>query len=748
MKQKEYFLRRGILLLAMGLLAIALDKNPVYAEDASLIRVPVVETSDIHGFLVDVSSGDPSSYQYRMAYISNIVNELREQSDVLLLDGGDIYQGNAISNLSYGKSMIAAYDLMEYDAVALGNHEFDWSVTDLIDADGTMGSYDYGEGLSHDSQIPVLAENVYYKDTKEHVSFAQDYIILEKTGRSADGQEKKVKIAVFGYEEDYSSSIMAAKIAPYVIEEDDLSDIEAEAGKLEASGQADATILLSHALASSVANCLSEDTVIDLVCGGHTHWNETGKTENQVTYIQPAAQGQYYAYAELCFDTEGQVHVENIATPQVTADRAKLYDTEENLSADSRTLDPDLVNLSKLAIEQVAPIMDEKVGTQTASINSSAIKGQKYTSTAATWMCDMYNLATGSQVSFINAYGIRTNLNIPTGETSRTLTVGDIYTIAPFGNTLPSFTVTYEKLKELLESIPDCGLNLRMGGATAYYDETTKEVTTFFVGDSLCYENGVWKVDKDATVVVATNEYVATASGSPFYELTADDKPPVIDNESMIEILRTEAANHSGQLFVNTDPTFICGSWDGQTIPKVHRIDADSDEDAETESKTLAKVSLSTTTYTYNGKAKKPKVTAYDQNGSVIPSSSYTVTYKNNTSAGTAQVIVKCRGDYSGSLKKSFTIQKAAQKITVNISKKTLKAKKLKRKKQTLKITVKNAKGKVSFKSKNKKHVKVSSKGRVTVKKRTGKGKYKIVVSVAATKNYKSAKKTITIKVK
>ena len=56
--------------------------------------IEVFETTDVHGYLVDTSSGNESTFQYRMAYIANAVNEARanaENDAVLLLDGGDIY---------------------------------------------------------------------------------------------------------------------------------------------------------------------------------------------------------------------------------------------------------------------------------------------------------------------------------------------------------------------------------------------------------------------------------------------------------------------------------------------------------------------------------------------------------------------------------------------------------------------------------------------------------------------------------
>lgn len=68
-------------------------------------------------------------------------------------------------------------------------------------------------------------------------------------------------------------------------------------------------------------------------------------------------------------------------------------------------------------------------------------------------------------------------------------------------------------------------------------------------------------------------------------------------------------------------------------------------------------VTLSATSYTYNGTAKKPTVTVKEKNGSVIPKTSYTVSYANNVSAGTASVTVKVSCKYSGTVTKKFTIK-------------------------------------------------------------------------------------------
>ena len=76
------------------------------------------------------------------------------------------------------------------------------------------------------------------------------------------------------------------------------------------------------------------------------------------------------------------------------------------------------------------------------------------------------------------------------------------------------------------------------------------------------------------------------------------------------------------------------------------------------------KYKLSATSYTYDGKAKKPSVTVTDSNGDVISANNYTVTYSNNKSVGKATVKITFKGNYSGTVNKTFTINPKPTKIT------------------------------------------------------------------------------------
>ena len=152
-------------------------------------------------------------------------------------------------------------------------------------------------------------------------------------------------------------------------------------------------------------------------------------------------------------------------------------------------------------------------------------------------------------------------------------------------------------------------------------------------------------------------------------------------------------------------------------------------------------IKLSETTYTYNGSARKPKVTVQNGSTTLTAGKDYTVSYTDNTNAGTATVKVEGSGKYIGELSVTFIIEKAMPKLTFasnSVNKTTLDAA------FTNKLT-KTTDGTVSFKSSNTKVATVSStSGKVTIK---GEGTATITATSAEGMNYKSgsAKYTLTV---
>lgn len=139
----------------------------------------------------------------------------------------------------------------------------------------------------------------------------------------------------------------------------------------------------------------------------------------------------------------------------------------------------------------------------------------------------------------------------------------------------------------------------------------------------------------------------------------------------------------------------------------------------------------------------------------------FTAKYYNNKEVGTAKIVIKGTGEYTGTITKTFRITKATNPVAVKIATKSVNLSKLKKKAQTVNgaITVKKAQGKVSYKLTStpkaiKNLVKINSKGVITIGKwiKAKKGTYniKVKITVSGNKNYNSKvlTKTVTIKIK
>lgn len=542
--------------MAMVLTMTASYVPAVFAEDAGTQEpdytgwdtIKVFETTDVHGYITDVSSYKEDTFEYRLAYFSKIVNDARNNDayeDVLLLDTGDIYQGTPHSNLTYGAAMRAAYDQMDYDAVGLGNHEFDWDVkTYATDAKGTMAPYEIGS-YKGDSDIPVLMSNLYYKDSGERVEFTQDYTIVDKGN---------YKVGIVGWADDYSADIKASQIAPYTIDDnrEKLKELAEEVDK-----KADIVVILAHSDPKSIAEEM-DPKVVDLVAGGHTHKDTNGTADNGIDYMQGNCYAYGYSTAEIKVNPETK-DVE-VTTPEFKdispkgGDHSYLYYNDGN----NTQLDPEVTKISQAAWDAVKGEMYEVLGTVDQSITKDFIDETNGTSSiAGNWLVDMMLAATKDQntvAAFANRGGIRANLEMAEGASSRDITVADIYTISPFGNRILTFAITGQQMAQQLERAL-IGLNPEIGIDTdvAYQasnlgDQFAGITATYKVVDggikvlSIMTDDGqmIDVNDTTKTYNVCVNEYCATLDGSVFKGMTplvAMDEAPV-DNLSTIAALR------------------------------------------------------------------------------------------------------------------------------------------------------------------------------------------------------------------
>ena len=533
--------------------------------------LPLIETTDLHGYLVSQSNG---TVHYRMAYIADKVNDIRgrgrdcDKSRLLLLDGGDIYQGASISNLLDGKPVYVAMHRMGYDAVAVGNHEFDWDFETLVDPDATMLDYEW-KGQEYDNAVPVLCANL-YRDG-ERVSATGDYVILEKKAMDSEGNSIPVRVGVIGFAINYASSIMTSKFTGkgYSIRED-FSIANGIAAELETTGQCDATILLIHGAADAAAGKLGADSPIDLVLGGHSHQTMTG-TAGSVAYLQGGRYGEHFASASLKFSTEnGAVSFAGVVNAKIVpVDSNRDRHTTAGQNADD--LEEDILAVSDDALEATAEQTGEVIGYITVSADTYTIAGSAGRScTMANWMCDIIRRIGDAEVAFVNGGGVRTVFPLE-GQSRRDITVANVYEMFPFNNTTYVYEITYQDLMKLLEySLTDGGVSLFTGmvGVNCYFKGYAVTMLSRENGDVI-YQNGTWVDDWGSRKLrLAVSEYLATNQRVDNYtklknplldwngtsRLLSND---LVDNENAVRVLREEGIASGGPLFIDTTTHFF-----------------------------------------------------------------------------------------------------------------------------------------------------------------------------------------------
>lgn len=543
-------MKKALLLFSIVVLFFVSCSTTILKPNDGTYELKIFETTDIHGSLFDIKDGE---VYYSMAYISDKVNDYRNEdnSNVILLDSGDLYQGNSYSTLLQGESIAAMLDVMEYDAVSVGNHEFDWGIETVVDSNGTIRSYDI---VSYEGKgdTPVINSNIINND--EAVFYP--YVILEKAAFSKEGSSIPVSVAVIGVADEYSSSIMDSRFRAlgYVIDSD-IKKSEELAETLRREMKCDAVIALVHSDAEVFAKRLSDDSQFDIVIGGHSHIFKAGRAKNGIVYIEGGSNAKGYADAMLNFIVEeGQIARVDVtdASAVEIRDRSVLILNEDN----TEDFDPRLIELSNSAIEKNKGFLNEPIGVIDVSLTKAPIGNNKLSSVLGNFITYYTALAVDAEIGITNNGGLRKEVIV---EDEYTLTVGDIFDICPFGNSIYKYSLTLPELLPILEFAASGKSSLRLSGIDVYYNE--KGVSSLVYQGEKAYEDGVWLNGREnERTTVAVNNYIATMKDSPFARYNEVPwllESTRVDNEEIVRVLKEVTAMDADAIVVDQEPHMI-----------------------------------------------------------------------------------------------------------------------------------------------------------------------------------------------
>ncbi len=249
-------------LLAGGLAALMLVSTlPAALAAEGDTTLTIIATSDTHGNVWGWSYEDgKESTSGSLAQVSSYVKSLREAGEnVILVDNGDTIQGTIMSDDLANKNpddphpVIAAMNYMGYDAMGLGNHEFNWGITSM-------------KKIMDQAEFPVLCSNI--RDGKgELVAKDGAWTMVEKAG---------IKVAIIAADTPHIQKWDGGKDGIDELQIVSLAE-GVEAAMKEIGDSADVVMVVAHAgptseySESDAANTILNIEGVDLLQCGHSH---------------------------------------------------------------------------------------------------------------------------------------------------------------------------------------------------------------------------------------------------------------------------------------------------------------------------------------------------------------------------------------------------------------------------------------------------------------------------------------------
>ncbi len=382
---------------------------------ARLVPITLVHTTDLHGHVWPARDYDGTEGVGGLLRAATIIDQWRaERPDLLLVDGGDLYQGAIESYLSRGQIMNRALGWLRYDAWVLGNHEFDWGLNVLAQA-------------VRASPAPVLAANVQARPGAANpLPALRPYIIRNVQG---------VRVALVGLTTDAIPFWSRPHLLGDLIIIDSVAALQKWMPRVRAE-RPDILVLLTHQgyrpFGDSPANQINRIArhfpEFDLIIGGHSHQPIERARVNGIPYTQAGYYGIWVGKATLVYDTVARAVVsETFTLREVDASVPKHAGLQAALAEE---------------LEQAQTFGERPIGTVAHALDyRSAHVGQSYLQQL---LARAIARAAGTEISL---HGILAEETVAAGP----VTERDLWRIVPYENTIGVLQLTAADLQAILE---------------------------------------------------------------------------------------------------------------------------------------------------------------------------------------------------------------------------------------------------------------------------------------------------------
>ncbi|WP_085307855.1 bifunctional metallophosphatase/5'-nucleotidase [Planktotalea arctica] len=389
----------------------------------------ILHTNDFHARFEPISKYDSGCGEEDNAEgkcfggSARLVTALAEararSNNSILVDGGDQFQGTLFYTYYKGKLAAEMMNKMGYDAMTVGNHEFD---------DGP----EVLRGFMDAVNFPVLMSNADVSREELLADTLMKSTIIERGGE---------KLGLIGLTPHDTHEL--ASPGPNITFSDPVAAVQGEVDKLTEMG-VNKIIVLSHSGFAVDKKVAAQTTGVDVIVGGHSN-TLLSNTQERAVDVYPVMVGntaivQAYAYGKFL----GELNVSFNDAGEITQAVGEPIIMDGAVAEDSDT--------KARITEAAAPL--EEIRNKVVANAASAIEGDR--AVCRVMECPMGNLVAdamlarvkdqGVEVAIANSGGLRASID------GGDVTMGEVLTVLPFQNTLSTFRVSGEVLVAALEN--------------------------------------------------------------------------------------------------------------------------------------------------------------------------------------------------------------------------------------------------------------------------------------------------------
>jgi 5'-nucleotidase/UDP-sugar diphosphatase len=425
---RRKFLKSSMAIGAGAMLMVYSDGTYVVkaAQETPDFRMRVLHTNDHHARIEPVlSGGEPvhGGVSRRKTLIDGVRNS--ETLPVMLVDAGDVFQGTLYFNEYSGMADLEFYNAMGYEAMAIGNHEFDKTQFELAN-------------FINAATFPVLSANINIGAASPLSGLVKPYTIIEKGG-------KKIGIFSLTAQDTPELALGARDNLEFT---DPIAAAQAQVAALQAQGVF--TIIgLTHVGIRVDREIARQVSGISMIIGGHSH-TPMGPMDNAgdppypelivapdgkpVVVVTDWEWGRWLGDMTLSFNSAGTV-----------------IDIQGNPTEVLPSLDADQGFENRIAVlsAPLDTLRSTVIGSTSVELDGARSNIRSQETNLGNLIADALLDATrsrGAQIAITNGGGIRTT--IPAGP----ITVGQVLEVLPFGNTLTTVDITGAQVIEALEN--------------------------------------------------------------------------------------------------------------------------------------------------------------------------------------------------------------------------------------------------------------------------------------------------------